>query len=41
MSWHGFKKAVNRAGTQFQQKTGMMEKTIDRQYEEEERRYRM
>jgi len=36
----GFKKAVNRAGTQVMMKTGHVEKTIDRDYEIEERRYR-
>jgi BAR domain len=36
----GFKKAVNRAGTQVMMKTGHVEKTVDRDYEIEERRYR-
>jgi len=36
----GFKKAVNRAGTTVMMKTGHVEKTIDRDYEIEERRYR-
>ncbi|BFZ61463.1 BAR adaptor protein Hob3 [Saitoella coloradoensis] len=40
MSWHGFKKAVNRAGTQVMMKAGQVEKTIDRDYEMEERRFR-
>ncbi|KAK9455256.1 hypothetical protein V1511DRAFT_488120 [Dipodascopsis uninucleata] len=59
MSWSGFKKAVNRAGTtialrktdshdcstitnnrQVMMKTGQIEKTIDREFELEERRFR-
>lgn len=36
----GFKKAVNRAGTTVMMKTGHVEKTIDRDYEIEERRFR-
>jgi bridging integrator 3 len=36
----GFKKAVNRAGTTVMMKTGFVEKTVDRDYEIEERRYR-
>ena len=36
----GFKKAVNRAGTQVMMKTGHVEKTVDRDYEIEERRFR-
>jgi hypothetical protein len=36
----GFKKAVNRAGTSVMMKTGHVEKTIDRDYEIEERRFR-
>ncbi|BFZ56613.1 BAR adaptor protein Hob3 [Savitreella phatthalungensis] len=41
MSWHGFKKAVNRAGTQVMMKVGQVDKTIDRDFETEERRYRV
>lgn len=41
MSWTGFKKAVGRAGTQIQMKTGHVDKTIDRDFEAEERRYRV
>ncbi|KAK3117323.1 BAR adaptor protein Hob3 [Teratosphaeriaceae sp. CCFEE 6253] len=40
MSWSGFKKAASRAGTQVMMKTGHVEKTSDRSYEVEERRYR-
>ncbi|KAK9472003.1 uncharacterized protein V1510DRAFT_418375 [Dipodascopsis tothii] len=40
MSWNGFKKAVNRAGTTVMMKTGHVEKTIDRDFELEERRFR-
>ncbi|EEB05677.1 BAR adaptor protein Hob3 [Schizosaccharomyces japonicus yFS275] len=40
MSWHGFKKAVNRAGTSVMMKTGHVERTVDRQFETEERRFR-
>ncbi|KAI9779274.1 MAG: BAR adaptor protein Hob3 [Peltula sp. TS41687] len=36
----GFKKNVNRATTQVMMKTGQVEKTNDRDYEAEERRYR-
>ena len=41
MSWNGFKKAVGRAGTQVMMKAGQVEKTIDRDFESEERRFRM
>lgn len=40
MSWRGLVKAVDRASTQLMQKAGAMDKTVDREYEEEERRYR-
>ncbi|KAK5167550.1 BAR adaptor protein Hob3 [Saxophila tyrrhenica] len=40
MSWSGFKKNVGRATTQVMMKTGHVEKTSDREYEVEERRYR-
>ncbi|KAK5107265.1 hypothetical protein LTR62_001581 [Meristemomyces frigidus] len=40
MSWSGFKKAASRAGTQVMMKTGHVEKTTNREYEVEERRYR-
>ncbi|GFZ45814.1 Homolog of Bin3 [Saitozyma sp. JCM 24511] len=38
MSW--FKKAASRAGTTLMQKTGQVERTIDREFAEEEGRYR-
>jgi hypothetical protein len=40
MSWSGFKKNVGRATTQVMMKTGHVERTSDREYEVEERRYR-
>ncbi|QIW99020.1 hypothetical protein AMS68_004538 [Peltaster fructicola] len=40
MSWSGFKKNVGRATTQVMMKTGHVEKTSDREYEVEERRFR-
>ncbi|KAI9740211.1 MAG: BAR adaptor protein Hob3 [Cirrosporium novae-zelandiae] len=40
MSWAGFKKSIDRMGTQVMMKTGHVEKTNDRDYEVEERRYR-
>lgn len=40
MSWHGFKKAVNRAGIQVMQKAGVLEKTEDGEFGAEERRLR-
>ncbi|KAK7184292.1 BAR adaptor protein Hob3 [Paraphaeosphaeria minitans] len=40
MSWTGFKKGVNRATTQVLMKTGQVERTNDRDYETELRRYR-
>lgn len=36
----GFKKNLNRVGTQVMQKAGAMERTVDREFEEEERRYK-
>ncbi|KAF2151403.1 BAR domain protein [Myriangium duriaei CBS 260.36] len=41
MSWAGFKKNVNRATTQVMMKTGHVERTNDRDYAAEERRYRV
>ena len=41
MSWMGLKKAINRAGTQVMLKTGHIEQTIDKEFEFEEKRYRM
>ncbi|KIY70610.1 BAR-domain-containing protein [Cylindrobasidium torrendii FP15055 ss-10] len=40
MSWSGFKKSVNRAGTTLMQKTGQIERTIDREFTDEEAKYR-
>ncbi|PNS18501.1 Protein hob3 [Sphaceloma murrayae] len=40
MSWAGFKKNVGRATTQVMMKTGHVERTNDRDYAVEERRYR-
>ncbi|RKO83798.1 hypothetical protein BDK51DRAFT_28484 [Blyttiomyces helicus] len=40
MSWKGFTKAVSRATTSVMQSTGAIDKTVDREFEEEERRYR-
>lgn len=41
MSWHGFKKAVNRATTSMMQSTGAMERTVDKDFDEEERRFKV
>jgi amphiphysin len=40
MSWTGFKKSLNRAGTTVLQKTGQIERTIDREFADEESKYR-
>lgn len=40
MSWGGFKKSINRAGTQFMQKTGQLERSDDSRFKEEENKYR-
>jgi len=40
MSWSGFKKSVNRAGTTLLQKTGQIERTVDREYADEEAKFR-
>lgn len=40
MSWSGFKKSVNRAGTTLLQKTGQIERTVDREFTDEEVKYR-
>ena len=40
MSWNGFVKAVNRATTTVMQSTGAIEKTIDKDFEDEERRFK-
>ncbi|KAF8973042.1 hypothetical protein BDZ97DRAFT_1752090 [Flammula alnicola] len=41
MSWAGFKKSVNRAGTTLLQKTGQIERTVDREFADEEAKYRI
>lgn len=41
MSWQGFKKGVNRATTQVLMKTGQVERTNDRDFETELRRFRV
>lgn len=41
MSWTGFKKAINRAGTQVMMKTGQIDETIDKQFEFEEKRFKL
>lgn len=40
MSWRGFTKAVDRASTSLMQKTGAIEKTVDKDYEDEEKRFK-
>ncbi|KAJ8588541.1 BAR-domain-containing protein [Rhizopogon salebrosus TDB-379] len=40
MSWTGFKKSLNRAGTTVLQKTGQIERIIDREFADEESKYR-
>ncbi|KAG0141915.1 hypothetical protein CROQUDRAFT_258478 [Cronartium quercuum f. sp. fusiforme G11] len=40
MSWSGFKKSVNRAGTTLMQKTGQVERTNDREFQEHEAKYK-
>ncbi|WRT67371.1 uncharacterized protein IL334_004342 [Kwoniella shivajii] len=40
MSWGGFKKAASRAQTTIMQKTGQVERTIDREFAEEEGRFK-
>ncbi|EIM81308.1 BAR-domain-containing protein [Stereum hirsutum FP-91666 SS1] len=41
MSWSGFKKSMNRAGTTIMQKTGQIERTIDNDYASEESKYKV
>jgi amphiphysin len=41
MSWAGLVKTVNRAGTTLRQKTGQIDRTIDRELEEEETKYKV
>ncbi|KAF9574709.1 hypothetical protein EC968_005714 [Mortierella alpina] len=40
MSWSGFKKNLNRATTTVLSKTGNMDRTTDREFEDEEKRFR-
>jgi len=40
MSWNGLKKSLNRAGTTLMQKTGQVERTIDREFADEEAKYK-
>ncbi|KAG9113869.1 hypothetical protein FRC07_007714, partial [Ceratobasidium sp. 392] len=40
MSWSGFKKNLNRAGTTLMQKTGQIERTVDREFADEEAKYK-
>jgi len=40
MSWSGFKKSMNRAGTTLLQKTGQIERTVDTDFSGEEGKYR-
>ncbi|KAI9296710.1 BAR-domain-containing protein [Neoconidiobolus thromboides FSU 785] len=40
MSWSGFVKSINRAGTTLMQKAGAVEKTVDEEFEEEKRRFK-
>ena len=40
MSLNSLKKATNRMGTTLMQKTGYVERTVDREFAEEEGRYR-
>jgi len=41
MSWSGFMKTVNRAGTTILQKTGQVDRTVDREFMEEQERYKI
>lgn len=40
MSWTGFKKSLNRAGTTVLQKTGQIERTVDREFADEETKFK-
>ena len=40
MSWGGFKKSINRAGTSLMQKTGQVERYEDSRFKEEEKKFR-
>ncbi|KZT21399.1 BAR-domain-containing protein [Neolentinus lepideus HHB14362 ss-1] len=41
MSWSGFKKSMNRAGTTLLQKTGQIERTVDREFADEEAKFKI
>ncbi|GJJ06365.1 hypothetical protein Clacol_000556 [Clathrus columnatus] len=41
MSWSGFKKTLNRGTTTLMQKTGQVERTIDREFADEEAKYKI
>ncbi|RPD59939.1 BAR-domain-containing protein [Lentinus tigrinus ALCF2SS1-6] len=41
MSWTGFKKGISRAGTSLLQKTGQIERTVDREFADEEAKYKL
>jgi len=41
MSWQGFKKSMNRAGTTLLQKTGQIERTVDQDFASEEAKYKV
>ncbi|KAF9974536.1 hypothetical protein BGZ65_008677, partial [Modicella reniformis] len=40
MSWSGFKRNLNRATSNVLSKTGNMDRTTDREFEEEEKRFK-
>ncbi|KAJ6577513.1 hypothetical protein B0H19DRAFT_562296 [Mycena capillaripes] len=40
MSWSGFKKRIDRAGTTLGQKTGRIERTVDREFADEEAKFK-
>lgn len=40
MSWHGFKKAINRAGAQVMLKAGQFDESVDVDFDYQEKRYR-
>ncbi|KIJ49595.1 hypothetical protein M422DRAFT_27959 [Sphaerobolus stellatus SS14] len=41
MSWSGLKKTMSRSATTLMQKTGQVERTVDREYADEEAKYRV
>lgn len=40
MSWGGFKKSINRAGTTILQKTGQVDRTVDSEFQDEVARFK-